>query len=179
MCTVRHWHTQLWMGYLHQPPLRSQGSVWKRKQKDCRRQRLWRTPRKLSSRQKRTGLHINSKRLWQHSEALCRLNPAMRGERGHILRSYPNWYMLAKEKSVFSSRASLGKLITLKSRPHFPGDGVTCLQSQHSGGSTSSRSDLSTEKILRQVPNLHRKTSSRHPPPKSRHCALQKLTNTK
>jgi hypothetical protein len=40
------------MESFHQtPPLKIQGSVWKKRQKDCKRQTLWRVPKKRLGRE--------------------------------------------------------------------------------------------------------------------------------
>lgn len=84
------------------------------------------TKETLTFRQK-TDIHINSQRLWHHAQGLCRLNPAMRRENGHILGSYLKLIPVGKEKLIFSSGVSLGILTILKSRLHLLGGGVTFL----------------------------------------------------
>lgn len=56
-------------------PPKSQGSLWKREQKDCKSQRGWMATRKVSFGHTRAVAHMNSERLWQHAQDLHKLKP--------------------------------------------------------------------------------------------------------
>lgn len=61
------------MGCLPQTSaLRAHGSMWKRTWKECKSQREWMTPTNLSFKYNKTGAHMKSQRLQQHTQGLYR-----------------------------------------------------------------------------------------------------------
>ena len=115
-----HWNILSLVECLHQiPPLRAQGTLWKKRQKDCKNQRGWRTPRKQGL--NTAGLmHIWARRLWQHAERLHKLHPTgtqhceEKWTQAHIprLEALSNWWPLTNEKLTFYQWS-----LTLKARP--------------------------------------------------------------
>ena len=101
------------------PSLRAQGTLWRRRQKDCKNQKGWMTPRKYCV-PVTTGLtHMNSQRLLGtyigSTEVQTRV-PALRWERGQKLSLIDKQW---QRKNSFSKSVSLSIHRTLKGGPKF------------------------------------------------------------